>query len=109
MMGVAAVLGVLTLAGWTTAPLLLVLTFALGMGSAMMMPAWGAITPELVPRAELHAAVGLNTVGLNVARAVGPALAGLIIAASGPGVVFVLNAVSFLATIAALRSWQRAP
>ena len=109
MMIVAAVLGVLTLAGWTTAPLLLVLTFALGIGTAMMMPAWGAITPELVPRAELHAAIGLNTIGMNVARSVGPALAGLIVAVAGPGVVFILNAISFLSTIAALHSWKRAP
>jgi MFS family permease len=109
MMLAAAVLGVLTLAGWTTAPLLLVLTFALGIGSAMMMPAWGAITPELVPRPQLQAAIGLNTIGMNLARSVGPALAGLIVAASGPGVVFALNAVSFLATIFALHSWKRAP
>lgn len=109
MMVVAGVLGVLTLSDWTTAPWLLVLTFALGIGNAMMMPAWGAITPELVPRAELHAAIGLNTIAINVARAVGPALAGIIVAAAGPGVVFVLNAVSFLATIAALYSWKREP
>ncbi len=107
MMIVAAILGVLTLTGLTTAPLLLVFTFALGMGTAMMMPAWGAVTPELVPRAELHAAIGLNTIGMNVSRAIGPALAGLIIATAGPGVVFILNAISFLAVIAALKSWQR--
>lgn len=109
MMIVAAILGVLTLAGLTTAPLLLVFTFALGIGTAMMMPAWGAITPELVPRAELHAAIGLNTIGMNVSRSVGPALAGLIVAAAGPGVVFILNAVSFLAVIAALKSWRHPP
>jgi len=107
MMTVAAILGALTLAGLTTAPLLLVFTFALGIGSAMMMPAWGAITPELVPRAELHAAISLNTIGMNLSRSVGPALAGLIVAVAGPGFVFILNAVSFLATIAALKSWQR--
>ncbi len=107
MMIVAAMLGVLTLTGLTTAPLLLAFTFALGMGTAMMMPAWGAVTPELVPRAELHAAIGLNTIGMNVSRAIGPALAGLIIATAGPGVVFILNAISFLAVIAALKSWQR--
>ena len=109
MMGVAAVLGALTLAGWTTAPVLLVLTFALGIGTAMMMPAWGAVTPELVPRADLHAAIALNTIGMNVARSVGPALAGLIVAAAGSGTVFILNAVSFLATIAALHHWKRPP
>ena len=107
MMVTAATLGVLTLAGVTTAPILLLLTFALGIGTAMMMPAWGAITPELVQRAELQAAIGLNTMGMNVARSVGPALAGLIVAAAGSGMVFILNAVSFLAVIAALKSWQR--
>jgi len=107
MMIVAAILGALTLAGLTTAPLLLVFTFALGIGTAMMMPAWGAITPELVPRVELHTAISLNTIGMNVSRSVGPALAGLIVAIAGPGVVFILNAVSFLAVIAALKSWQR--
>ena len=107
MLLMASTLGVLTLAGLTTAPLLLVFTFALGIGNAMMMPAWGAITPELVPRGELQAAIGLNSMGMNVARAVGPALAGLIVAAVGPGAVFMLNAVSFLAVIAALKHWQR--
>jgi MFS family permease len=109
MMISAATLGALTLAGVTTAPILLILTFALGIGTAMMMPAWGAITPELVQRAELQAAIGLNTMGMNVARSVGPALAGLIVAAAGSGMVFILNALSFLAVIAALKRWQRAP
>lgn len=107
MMMVAAALGALTLAGLTTATLLLVFTFALGIGTAMMMPAWGAITPELVPRGELHAAIGLNTIGMNVSRSVGPALAGMIVAVAGSGAVFMLNAISFLAVIAALKSWQR--
>lgn len=107
MMITAATLGALTLSGLTTAPVLLIFTFALGIGTAMMMPAWGAITPELVQRSELQAAIGLNTLGMNVSRSVGPALAGLIVATAGPGTVFLLNAVSFLAVIAALQSWQR--
>jgi MFS family permease len=93
----------------TTAPILLLFTFALGIGTAMMMPAWGAITPELVQHAELPAAIGLNTIGMNVSRSVGPALAGLIVAAAGSGVVFILNALSFLAVIAALTIWKRTP
>lgn len=105
----AAILGVLTLNGLTTAPLLLLLTFSMGIGAAMMMPAWGAITPELVPRSELQSAIGLNTIAMNAARAVGPAIAGVIIAASGPGVVFIVNAVSFLAVIGALFKWKRSP
>ena len=109
MMLAATTLGVLTLAGMTTAPILLVLTFALGIGTAMMMPAWGAITPELVQRGELQAAIGLNTMGMNVARAIGPAIAGLIVAAVGTGMLFLLNALSFLAVIAALKHWKRRP
>jgi predicted MFS family arabinose efflux permease len=109
MLIVAGTLGVLTLAGITTAPILLVCTFALGIGTAMMMPAWGAIIPELVQRAELPAAIGLNTIGMNVSRSVGPALAGLIVAAAGSGVVFILNALSFLAVISALLIWKREP
>lgn len=107
MLAAAATLGGLTLAGLTTAPLLLLFTFAIGIGKAMMMPAWGAIVPEVVPRADLQAAVGLNSMGINVARAVGPAVAGVIVAAAGPGAVFVLNAASFLAVIVALKRWQR--
>uniref|UniRef100_E6QRV7 Putative MFS transporter n=1 Tax=mine drainage metagenome TaxID=410659 RepID=E6QRV7_9ZZZZ len=109
MMIVATVLGVLTLAGLTTATILLVFTFALGIGTAMMMPAWGAITPELVGRSELQAAISLNSVGMNLARSIGPALAGLIVAVAGSGAVFLLNAISFLAVIAALKVWQRPP
>ena len=109
MMLVATTLGVLTLAGLTTAPILLMLTFALGIGTAMMMPAWGAITPELVQRGELSAAIGLNTMGMNVARAIGPAIAGLVVAAAGTGMLFMLNALSFLAVIAALHRWKRKP
>ncbi len=109
MMSAAGLLGVLTLTGVTTAMILLVFTFALGIGTAMMMPAWGAITPELVQRSELHAAIGLSSIGMNVSRSVGPAIAGFIVAAAGPGVVFILNAVSFLAVIAALKNWQSTP
>ena len=109
MMIAAATLGALTLSGITTAPILLVFTFAIGIGTAMMMPAWGAITPELVLRAELQTAISLNTIGMNISRSVGPALAGLIVATAGPGMVFILNAISFLAVIAALKSWQRTP
>jgi predicted MFS family arabinose efflux permease len=109
MMIIAATLGILTLSGLTTAPILLFFTFALGIGTAMMMPAWGAITPELVQRGELQAAISLNTMGMNVARSIGPALAGVIVAVAGPGAVFILNAISFLAVIAALKTWQRPP
>src|SRR3569623_1581907 len=109
MMSMAALLGIITLAGAITAPLLLLFTFGLGIGTAMMMTAWGAIIPELIPRNQLHAAIGLNTIAMNVSRTIGPALAGLIVAAIGSGAVIVLNALSFSAVIVALRQWQRTP
>ena len=109
MLAVATLLGLLTLAGLTTAWTLLGFTFALGIGSALMLPAWAALTPELVPRSELPAAVALNSMGMNVSRAIGPALAGLIVAVAGPGVVFLLNAASFLGVMGALVWWRRSP
>jgi len=104
---VAALLGVLTITGITTAWMLVVLTFAMGIGSAMMMPAWAAITPEIVPRAELQSAVALNSMGMNVARAIGPAIAGVIVSTAGTGAVFALNALSFLGVMGVLFMWKR--
>ena len=109
MLATAALLGTCTWSGMTNAWLLLVFTLALGGGAAMTMPAWAAIAPELVPREELQAAVTLNGLGMNVARAIGPALAGLIVAAFGPATVFLLNAVSFLGVLAVLFRWRRTP
>jgi MFS family permease len=109
MLLMAGLLGVLTVAGITTAWGLLAFTFALGCGTALTLPAWSAIVPELVPRAQLHSAIALNSMGFNVARAIGPALAGLIVAATGPGSVFLLNAVSFLGIVIVLLRWRRQP
>ncbi len=109
MLLAAAALGALTLAGRTTPELLLGLTFALGLGSAMTAPAWQAITPELVPRGDLPAAIALGAVAFNLARAVGPALGGLTTASIGPGAVFLVNAASFLAVLVVLARWQRPP
>ena len=109
MTAVAALLAVLTFGGLSSAWVLLLLTFALGVGQAMMLPAWAAITPELVPRSELKQAIALNSMGINVARAIGPALAGGIIAVSGSGAVFALNALSFCGVMVVLYRWQRTP
>lgn len=103
----AAALGIVTVTGAATPGNLLFFTFALGLGAAMNGPAWQAITPELVPREELPAAVTLASVGFNIARAAGPAIGGLIVAASGPGVTFLLNAVSFLGVLVVLYRWKR--
>jgi MFS family permease len=103
----ATVLGVLSLTHHVTPWVLLTLTFILGLGSVMNDPAWQAITPEVVSSG-LHApAVALNSVGFNVARAIGPALGGMVIAAAGSGVAFLLNAASFFGVIFVLYSWKR--
>lgn len=109
MLVTAAALGVLTSVGATTPSLLLILTFALGLGATMNAPAWSAIIPELVARSELPAAVTLNGVGINLARAVGPALGGIVVAAAGPAAVFLLNAASFVGVMFVLYRWQRSP
>jgi MFS family permease len=86
---------------------LLGFTFLLGLGSAANTPAWQAIMPELVPRSELAGAIALNSISFNIARAAGPALGGLLVAAAGAGWTFLLNAVSFLGVIAVLYFWRR--
>ncbi|MGH8033795.1 MAG: MFS transporter [Lysobacterales bacterium] len=103
---VSGLLGVLTLGGVTTAWILVAMTFAMGLGSAMMMPAWSALVPRLVPRTELASAITLNSMSVNVARAIGPALAGVIVSFAGSGPVFILNAVSYLSVIYVLFRWQ---
>lgn len=109
MMGAAAVLAVATLMGAVTPEVLLLLTFLLGIGSALTAPAWQAIVPELVSKSEIAQAVALNAVAINAARAVGPAIGGLLIAAGGPGLAFVVNAVSFVGVVLVLYRWQRPP
>jgi MFS family permease len=107
MLVVAVVLSGLTFAGLMTPWLLLTMTFLLGLGSALNSPAWQASTPELVPRDEVAAAVALSGVSMNVARAIGPALGGLLVAAVGPGATFSLNAVSFVGLLVVLSQWDR--
>jgi len=103
----AGLLGALTLQQLVTPWMLLVFTFILGLGSVMNDPAWQAITPEVVCPENHAPAVALNSVGFNVARAVGPALGGLVIAAAGSGVAFLLNAASFFGVIFFLYRWKR--
>ena len=86
---------------------LLALTFALGAGNAMNFPAWAATTPELVPRSDLTQAIALNGIGFNLARAVGPALGGLIIGLAGTEAAFGFNALCFLVLMLALVAWKR--
>ena len=102
----AAALAALTFSGLTTPFSLLLLTFSLGMGSALMVPAFQAIFPDLVRRKELPAAVTLNGVSVNIARSVGPALGGIVVALAGPGPVFLVNALSFVGVAVILYRWQ---
>ncbi len=84
LMVIAGALAVLTLARHHDGPwVLLGFTFALGVGTALVMPAWAAIVPDLVPTDELPSAVALNSVAINVSRAIGPAIAGVLVAAVG--------------------------
>jgi MFS family permease len=109
MLLVALALGGLTLAGLMSAWTLLTFTFLLGLGAALNGPAWQAMIPDLVEREELPAAVALNATGFNVARAVGPALGGLVVAAAGPAAVFLLNAASFIGVLGAIYRWRPPP
>jgi MFS family permease len=103
----ATLLAVLTVTHCMTAVWLLVLTFAIGIGSALTAPAWSAIIPELVPREDLVGAITLNGIGFNLTRAIGPALAGFLILLGGSGLTFSMYAVSILAVIGALVMWRR--
>src|SRR5437762_13517519 len=90
-----------------TATTLLALTFALGVGVAMNAPTWQAITSELVPPSELTRAVTLNALPVNIGRAIGPAVGGVLVAVAGPALVFALNAVSFVAVLVVVYRWRR--
>jgi MFS family permease len=100
-------LAIVTLAGVVTPGMLLTLAFALGIATALNDPAWFAIVPELLPGEELAAGVTLTGAGINIARALGPALGGFLVAAAGPAVVFVLDALSFAGVVAVLLTWRR--
>src|SRR5436190_19508282 len=107
MAGVATVLAVATIAGLMSPWLLLGLTFALSAGDAIETPTWRAILPELVKKEDLAAASALNGIEFNVARAVGPALAGVIIAVAGVGAAFTINVLSFAGVILLIVRWKR--
>ena len=107
MVGVAVVLAVLTMSGLTSPWLLLVLTFALSAGDAFETPTWRAILPELVPKDDLAAASALNGIEFNLARAIGPAAAGVVIAAAGVSTAFVANVISFCGVILVVARWKR--
>jgi len=103
----SATLGLMTLTRCISPGTLLLFTFLLGLGSVMNDPAWQAITPEVISRENHAGAVALNSAGFNVARAIGPALGGWVIAIAGSGTAFLLNALSFFGVIVFLYRWRR--
>ncbi|MEM0967398.1 MAG: MFS transporter [Verrucomicrobiota bacterium] len=108
--GAAIAAGALAIVGLTigyTPATLLAFSFLLGLATAMTAPAWQAVVPELVDKSELPKAVALNGMGINIARAIGPAAAGILVALAGPTLVFVLNAISFVYISFALWRWKR--
>ncbi len=95
-----ALLGVLTLLGLVSPWVLLLLTFSLGSGSALVAPTWAALLPDVVSRSQVATAISMSSAGYNIARAVGPAIGGFVLAVSGPAATFFLNAGAFLTTSA---------
>jgi MFS family permease len=107
MVCVAAVLAAATFAGIVTPWLLLALTFALSAGDAVETPTWRAVLPEVVAKEDLPAASALNGIEFNMARAIGPALAGGLIAVAGVGAAFLVNVASFVGVIVVVARWKR--
>lgn len=107
--GVALLLTVLTALGQMQPALLLLLTFALGIGAAIQAPAYQALIPDLVPARQIPAASVLGSVNVNLARAVGPAVAGVIVARLGVPAVFAVNTASFVAFAVILVAWRHPP
>src|SRR6267154_630617 len=107
MVGIAIVLAATTITHTVTPWLLLALTFALSAGDAIESPSWRAIFPDLVAKEELAPALALNGIEFNLARAVGPGLAGVIIAVAGVGIAFILNIFSFVGVIWVNAGWKR--
>jgi predicted MFS family arabinose efflux permease len=102
---VGATLAALSVAGEMPPALLLTFTFVLGAGAAVSMPAWQALIPDIVPHDEVRAAAALGAVSMNLARAVGPALAGFLITLFPVGVVFAVNAATYAVMAAVLLRW----
>ena len=104
---VATLLCIAVIASVLSPPLLLALTFANGVGLAMRWPVFAAIVPELVPRAQLPAALALNGISMNASRIIGPLVAGALIASAGTQYVFVLNAVLSVISGFVIMRWRR--
>ncbi len=107
MLVTAAVLTTVSYLGLVTPWVLLSMTFLIGCGVALYGPAWQSSVGEQVPRADLAAAVALNSVAYNLARTAGPAIGGVIVARAGASAAFLTNGISYIALIAVLAMWRR--
>ncbi|WP_155025505.1 MFS transporter [Enterobacter hormaechei] len=105
----AAGLTLLSFTGHVTPTVLLAATFLLSVGAAMSSPPFQAIVPDLVSKPELGSAVALNSLGVNISRAIGPALGGFLLSLAGPWMVFALNALSVVGVAWVLWRWRPAP
>ncbi|MEP7280883.1 MAG: MFS transporter [Rubrivivax sp.] len=105
----AVLLALLAIAGQLNAPLLLLLTFVNGIGLAMRWPVFSAIVPDVVDRNELPAALALGGISMNLSRVIGPVIAGALLAAAGPALVFSLNAVMAALAFWLIWRWQSEP
>ncbi|GLC97329.1 MFS transporter [Cupriavidus sp. TA19] len=108
--GLALVSGTLMMLAWRNAltiEILIGMAFLGGIGAALMGPTWQSIAPELVPQQELKRAVALNALGVNIARAIGPAAGGLLLAAFGAAVTYGMDLLSYVFVVAALLWWKR--
>jgi MFS family permease len=106
MLTISVALSVCAWTGVITPWLLLLFTFLIGCGGAFNAPAWQASVGDMVPRAEVPGAVALNSLGFNIARSVGPAIGGAIVAAAGAATAFAINAASYTALISVLARWR---
>src|SRR5262245_1700607 len=109
MLMISLTLSVCAWTGLLTPWLLLSLTFLIGCGGAFNGPAWQASVGDMVPRSELAGAVALNSMNFNIARSVGPAIGGAIVAAAGAATAFAVNALSYSGLIAVLARWKPPP
>ncbi|CUX56560.1 MFS transporter [Rhizobium oryzihabitans] len=105
---VSVSLMVLAHTGMLSVSALIGLTFLGGIGAALMGPTWQAIVPELVKREDIKSAVALNSLGINIARSIGPAVGGILLAAFGAAVTYGADVASYFIVIAALLWWPRA-
>jgi MFS family permease len=110
--GLAVVSTALAFLAWTgtvSVVSLIALTFLGGVGAALAAPAWQAVVPELVPRSDIKGAVALNSLGINIARSIGPALGGFLLAALGAAAVYGIDVLTYVVVSAALLWWRRDP